>query len=124
MQQLISNSRALLRRRTFTVPLLIALALSFGLRITTVSLHIDDFARDIYLSGYYLAAGRFGGSLFMNLLQIPQLYPFAEKLLGVLFLGAAAVILCEVFRRASFDRLPPPFLPDICMPVLFFPSAA
>ena len=107
MRRILDEMHSFIRRLWFSLPLAVTALLSYGTRITTASVSLDDLCRQRYLDTYYFAQNRFGGPLFFRLLAIPEMYPFAEKLLSVLLLCIAAVLFCVLFCRAAQNRLHP-----------------
>lgn len=104
---LLSESIYFLKKKSFIIPLILVLVLSFGFSVTHIAQGIDDLCRTRYVeNGSYIAGGRIFGWLVMLLLGSSGHETWLQALLGDLFLGIGSVLACVLFRRACKDRLP------------------
>ena len=96
-------------RKSYLLPLVFTLILTFGYSLIHIAMGVDDFYRPWYTQdGNYLGGGRFGTYLIMLLLGPKGQPNFFMELTGMLIWGFCAILACILFRRASSDRLPFP----------------
>lgn len=96
-----------LKKKSFLIPLILVLVLSFGFSITHIAQGVDDLCRSRYVeNGYYIGGGRIFGWLVMLLLGPSGQENWLQALFGDIFLGIGAILACVLFRRASQDKLP------------------
>lgn len=108
MVKLAKDIEYFIRRVSFTVPLLIVSLIAYGYSLGHIAMGIDDLCRARYvIGGNYIHTRRLCGWLIMRLLGPNGVPTFAQELLGLVFLLAAAVFFCVLFRRASKDKLHP-----------------
>ena len=95
-----------IKRYSFMVPLLVVTVLAFGFQVTNFTYGIDSIARDEYLfGGRSIAQGRLALPLLAPLLNLSELFPFAEEFFGVVALLFGTISFCVAFKRASHDKL-------------------
>ncbi|MBQ2661591.1 MAG: glucosyltransferase domain-containing protein [Clostridia bacterium] len=105
MKRLVKDLSFFVKRYSFMVPLLLAAALAFGFQLTNFTYGVDAVARNEYLfEGRSIAQGRLILPLLAPLLNLSELFPFADEFLGLLALLSATILFCVVLKRASFDK--------------------
>ena len=104
---IITEVKYFLKKKSFIIPLVVVLLLSFGFAITHIAQGIDDLCRARYVeNGTYIGYNRLFGWLVMVLLGPNGHETPLQAAIGVLFLGLGAILACVLFRRASRDQLP------------------
>ncbi|MBR1731245.1 MAG: glucosyltransferase domain-containing protein [Ruminococcus sp.] len=87
------------RKKAFWLPVLLFTLLAYGFSLTRNTLSIDDMSLDFYggIRGAIVASGRWGMEVWHKLLGINGYSPYIYKFFGVLFLLAAAFLMCCIF---------------------------
>ncbi len=101
MKKYYDDALSLIKKASFTVPLLLTLLLGFGFTLTHFSVGIDDLTRERYISGHLFAQGRFSSTIVSYLFGFTDVVPFAEDFTAVVFLFFAAAVFCIVLKNAS-----------------------
>lgn len=87
------------RKKAFWLPVLLFTLLGYGFSLTRNTISVDDMSLDFYggIRGAIVASGRWGMEVWHKLLSIGGYSSYLYKFFGVLFLLAAAFILCCIF---------------------------
>lgn len=104
--------------KLFWLPVLLFTLLAYGFSMTRNTVSIDDMSLDYYggVHGAIAASGRWGMEIWHKLIGIGGFSVYIYKFLGVLFLVAAAYILCAIFYNLK------PSYTDKVYPFTFFAS--
>lgn len=90
----------------YIIPLIITAILSFGFVITHYSVNIDTLSAErYYREGELLAQSRYGGVLLDKIFKVMEFNPFFVDCLAVIFLIAASVVFCILFKRISNSKI-------------------
>jgi len=91
----------------FLGPVLLIALIGFGFSATNETVGIDDLERSRYIGegNVMVRAGRWGHLVWPAILGTTRFQPYAEQVIGVCLLIAAAVCLAILFHKASGGQL-------------------
>lgn len=106
MERLWGESSYFLRQKLFVAGTALAAVCSYGFAVTHESIGVDDTMVGLYLEeGQEVVMGRWTVFLVNKLFHMSEFAPFITELAGGIFLAAAAVLFCALFRRIFGDRI-------------------
>ncbi len=105
MKKYFDDLMNLIKKASFTVPLVLTLVLGFTFTLTHFSAGIDDLPRGRYINGYLFSQGRFSSSLVSYVFGFTEAIPFVEDFTAVVFLFFAAGIFYIIIDKASDGKL-------------------
>lgn len=107
MRGIVAETRELIKKAWFSLPLLACWLISFTYSVLHPAAGLDDLNRSRYVAGgLYLLYQRFGGYTVMWLLEQFKCGEHFQAFLIAAFMLLAALLFCILFRRTSKDRLP------------------
>ncbi len=83
----------------FILPLLLTVVTGFGVYLANFTIGVDDLARGRYAAGELFAQGRFSSFFINKLFHFKNLTQIYEPVVALVFLVAAAILLCIIVRR-------------------------
>ena len=89
-----------LKKPQYTILVILTAVFSYGFRVVTPSIGIDDTAVELYLQdGLEVVMGRWTVFLLNKVFHMAEYAPFLLELVGVLFLTLGATLFCVLLKR-------------------------